>query len=754
VTPRALAPARRRLLVLATALAVALAGSLTLAAPASAAPRTLEGVVRLLADAPREAGAQGHGAEQLFLLVGDEAYRVTGRKLTPNTRVRVSGQVTGDTVDVDSARTLADLGPVASLPTTGVTETLVMLVTWPGLSPDHVTPAGAAQQLFDDTDGWYREVSYGALGLSGEVTPWMTIAGPAGGKCYADHWTIMSQAKAQATAGGYDIDSYDNWIVYFPWAGDLPGADCSGSAGWAYIGSTDVWLNGYMDRRVTTHELGHNYGLWHGDSHLCPGGGVGAVDCVDTEYGDYYDAMGSSYPAHFSSPQKDDLGWLGGGRTVDLTEGGSTTLVPMTQQSTAPHAARMQATADRTYWVEYRQETGYDDVLTCCGTDGVLVHVEDWAIGQIGPDLLDVSPGDGVNEWTATLKPGTSWTSPEGYRIAAGTMSASGAAVTVTAPGGDRTAPGVTGRTPASAGTGAAPTTNVTATFDEPVLGVSAMTFELYSAASGRVPAAVTYDSATRTATLNPNTDLTADTRYTAYLTGGASLIRDTAGNPLAAESWTFTTGPAPRLTARSPATNATAVATTANATLTFSEPVVGVSGATFILTTPSGKVVPATVSYNATTRVATLNPTANLPPDIRFTASMAGGTTAVRDRAGNPLPSTTWSFTTGPAPTVSSRYPASGQTGISRTANVAAVFSEAVQGVSTTTATLRTSAGTAVSAVVSYDATTRRLTLNPNSTLAARTVYTATLTGGTTGIRDLAGNPLTTTRWSFTTGS
>jgi hypothetical protein len=195
-------------------------------------------------------------------------------------------------------------------------------------------------------------------------------------------------------------------------------------------------------------------------------------------------------------------------------------------------------------------------------------------------------------------------------------------------------------------------------------------------------------------------------------------------------------------------------VATTANATLTFSEPVVGVSGTTFVLTTPSGKVVPATVSYNATTRVATLNPTANLPPDIRFTASMTGGTTAVRDRAGNPLPSTTWAFTTGPAPTVSSRYPASGQTGISRTANVAAVFSEAVQGVSTTTATLRSSAGTAVAAVVTYDATTRRLTLNPNSTLAARTVYTATLTGGTTGIRDLAGNPLTTTRWSFTTGA
>jgi hypothetical protein len=138
----------------------------------------------------------------------------------------------------------------------------------------------------------------------------------------------------------------------------------------------------------------------------------------------------------------------------------------------------------------------------------------------------------------------------------------------------------------------------------------------------------------------------------------------------------------------------------------------------------------------------------------VRYTARITGGTTAVRDAAGNPLPSSTWTFTTGPAPTVSSRYPASGQTGISRTANIAAVFSEPVQGVTATTATLRSSAGTAIAAVATYDATTRRLTLNPNSTLAARTVYTVTLTGGTAAIRDLAGNPLATTRWSFTTGA
>ena len=54
---------------------------------------------------------------------------------------------------------------------------------------------------------------------------------------------------------------------------------------------------------------------------------------------------------------------------------------------------------------------------------------------------------------------------------------------------------------------------------------------------------------------------------------------------------------------------------------------------------------------------------------------------------------------------------------------------------------------------MVSYNATTRVATLNPNSTLASRTKFTVTLTGGATAIRDAAGNPLTTTNWSFTTG-
>jgi methionine-rich copper-binding protein CopC len=323
---------------------------------------------------------------------------------------------------------------------------------------------------------------------------------------------------------------------------------------------------------------------------------------------------------------------------------------------------------------------------------------------------------------------------------------------------GDPTPPTVTGRTPAANATGVSVGTTVTATFSEPVQGVSGTTFTLRTSAGAAVSATVSYNATTRVATLDPTANLSGSTSYTATLTGGSTAIRDTAGNPLVTTNWSFTTAGGdtirPTVTARSPAVNATVVAPTANVTATFSEPVQGVGTATFTLKNSSGTSVAAAVAYNATTRVATLNPSANLAPDRKYTATLTGSSSGIRDMAGNTLATTSWTFLTGPRPVVTARSPASGATGVSRTANVTSTFSEAVQGVSGTTFTLRNPAGTVITAVVSYNATTRVATLNPSATLAAGTRYTVRLTGGTSAIRDVAGNPLATTSWSFTTGA
>jgi hypothetical protein len=203
-----------------------------------------------------------------------------------------------------------------------------------------------------------------------------------------------------------------------------------------------------------------------------------------------------------------------------------------------------------------------------------------------------------------------------------------------------------------------------------------------------------------------------------------------------------------PTVTAKAPAVNSLMVGQTANVTATFNEPITGLGTASFTLKNSAGAVVAAPVTWNATTRVATLNPNATLAVDRKHTATLTAGIT---DIAGNPIAANSWAFTTGPQPVVTAKSPATNATAVSRTANVTATISENVTGVANGTFALRNAAtGALVSYAVSYNATTRVATLNPNVTLAASTKYTATISAS---IKDAGGNPLSGLTWSFTTG-
>ena len=91
-----------------------------------------------------------------------------------------------------------------------------------------------------------------------------------------------------------------------------------------------------------------------------------------------------------------------------------------------------------------------------------------------------------------------------------------------------------------------------------PVTGAGTGTVTLRGPNNAAVAAAVGYNAANRTVTLNPNANLAAG-------------IRDASGNPLAAASWSFTTEAGPAITGRTPAVNATNVAANGNITVTFS---------------------------------------------------------------------------------------------------------------------------------------------------------------------------------------
>ncbi|MGN6575118.1 MAG: N,N-dimethylformamidase beta subunit family domain-containing protein, partial [Nocardioides sp.] len=203
-----------------------------------------------------------------------------------------------------------------------------------------------------------------------------------------------------------------------------------------------------------------------------------------------------------------------------------------------------------------------------------------------------------------------------------------------------------------------------------------------------------------------------------------------------------------PTVTDRTPAANATNVGVGVAPTATFSE-AVQQSTISFELRNPANTLIAATTSYDSATRTATLTPNAALTASTTYTARVSGAT----DASGNAMDPVSWTFTTAAAdttkPTITSRVPAPGATGVSSGTKVSAVFDEPVQQ-STISFELRNPSNTLVAGSTAYDSATRTATLTPSAALAASTTYTARVSGAT----DPSGNVMDPVSWSFTTGA
>lgn len=113
----------------------------------------------------------------------------------------------------------------------------------------------------------------------------------------------------------------------------------------------------------------------------------------------------------------------------------------------------------------------------------------------------------------------------------------------------DTTAPTVTSTIPAANATNVSQTPQVKAAFSEAIdlSTLTASTFELRNSANAIQTSAITYDAATKTATLAPNSPLAGGEVFTATVKGGVPGIKDVVGNPLAADvTWSFTTATGP----------------------------------------------------------------------------------------------------------------------------------------------------------------------------------------------------------------
>ncbi|MEP7377680.1 MAG: N,N-dimethylformamidase beta subunit family domain-containing protein [Chitinophagaceae bacterium] len=105
--------------------------------------------------------------------------------------------------------------------------------------------------------------------------------------------------------------------------------------------------------------------------------------------------------------------------------------------------------------------------------------------------------------------------------------------------------------------------------------------------------------------------------------------------------------------------------------------------------------------------------------------------------------------------PIISSVLPPNRATGVSTTTTVTATFSEAINSSTVTANTfqVRNAANTLVNATVSTSG--NQIILTPSTVLAGSATYTVTIVGGSSGVKDLAGNALVNNyTWTFTTAA
>ncbi len=228
--------------------------------------------------------------------------------------------------------------------------------------------------------------------------------------------------------------------------------------------------------------------------------------------------------------------------------------------------------------------------------------------------------------------------------------------------------------------------------------------------------------------------------------------IQEVSATTLAEEDTT-----PPAVTGTRPVEGSVNVSLNTNITVTFSEDMdASINWGEFVeLEDSGGTTVVVTVTYNPSTRTVTIDPVSDLTAGTTYTVTL---TTGIKDASQNPLEQDlSFSFMTiedTTPPAVTGTRPVEGSVNVSLNTNITVTFSEDMDASINwgEFVKLEDSGGTTVVVTVTYNPSTRTVTIDPGSDLTAGTTYTVTLT---TGIKDASQNPLEQDFYfRFTTGS
>jgi hypothetical protein len=332
-------------------------------------------------------------SQQEFFLFADTAPKgeaplkisvaVGGEKLPVGKKVKVTGVAIGSTMALADSGTNSVQVSGDSVQSAAATEhrVLAILINFAGNTAPPVTPAQVEGKLFTDPNSvsnFYTEQSYDTIHFYGDVTNWLTITNSPS-TCNDQVWATA--ARAAATSAGYDLSQYQH-VIYF-----YKASSCD-YTGWSWMPGSEVWINGYNDVRLFSHELGHNLGVNHATTLSCTDSRKNSVaigsTCTSNEYGDQHDVMGSwiglwnevQQAFHFNAAHKYQADFLPSSSIETVTTGGTYTIKNLESSLGGTQALRVaKSDTNEYYYIDYRQKIGFDAGLPDGITGGAHITI-------------------------------------------------------------------------------------------------------------------------------------------------------------------------------------------------------------------------------------------------------------------------------------------------------------------------------------------------------------------------------------------
>ena len=261
----------------------------------------------------------------------------------------------------------------------------------PTAPPQPWTPASVSGVYFTNTSSvasYYADVSEGRMSITGDVFGWFTVGANTKACNYSDWGAAARQA---ATAQGIDLTAYTNVVYAFP-----KQSVCTWN-GLANVVGRNSWLNGTTSLFITSHELGHNFGVHHSSSLTCTSGGARVAfssNCTSDEYGDPFDIMGYHGQRLMSTFHRWQLGFLTAADVQTVNTDGVYSVATAEVAGGTPRVLRVARPAGDYYYLEFRQPDGpYDDFsITAPVVNGVTIRIAPDVNKVIESHLIDTNP--------------------------------------------------------------------------------------------------------------------------------------------------------------------------------------------------------------------------------------------------------------------------------------------------------------------------------------------------------------------------